>query len=408
MTLRRCRVRSGTVAVMAAHVLLAACGSNSAAVAAAGVPHADPADPATPVAAAPAAGSVIHLKRFDILDKTGFARPVPVASLLAPADWRLEGGIVWTPQWRCMIDMVRADARLVSPDGRVVFQVFPAYTGEWQDDAHGRELHAQLMASGALVCPLQAPFSAEQFLTGVLVPGFRQGARVVERKPAPEVAKAALAEYGPIVAASRLNKRFEADAARVRIRYADSEEWLFATVGVVTMPALSPSAAMQGNLNVWQNTYTTTADRIYGFRAPAGELDQYEPLVAAMIGSIRLNPEWQAALTQVQINIARIIQKGVADRAGIIREGQREIADMQMKGWQAARASQDRVMASWSQAMRGTATYVDSSAGAPVELPDHYDSVWSDGLGEYALVTTPGVNPNQVLSGSWTELRKQR
>ena len=307
-----------------------------------------------------------------------------------------------------MIDMVRADARLVSPDGRVVFQVFPQYRTEWQDDVHRRELQAQLLARGGYVCPLQAPFSAEQFITGVLIPGFRQGAQVVERKPAPEVAKAALADYGPLIAASRLNKRFEADAARVRIRYADSEEWLFATVGVVTVPALSPSAAMQGHLNVWQNTYSTTADRVYGFRAPAGELDQYEPLVSTIIGSIRLNPEWQAALAQVQINVARIIQKGVADRARIMREGQAEIADMQMKGWQASQASQDRVMTSWSQAMRGTAMYVDPSAGAPVELPGHYDSVWSNGLGEYALVTTPGVNPNQVLSGNWTELRKQR
>jgi hypothetical protein len=353
------------------------------------------------------AASVIHLKRFDLLDKYGFGQPVPVASLLAPADWRLEGGVVWTGTWRCMVDMVRAEARLVSPDGRVAFQLFPAYRAEWQDDAHGRNTHARLMASGAFVCPLQAPFSAEQFITGVLIPGFRQGAQVVERKPAPEVARAAVAEYSAAIAASSLNARFEADAARIRIRHADSEEWLFATVGVVTKPAPSPSAAKQGVM-AWQNAYYTVADRIYGFRAPVGELDQYEPLAAAIIGSIRFNPAWQAAITQVQLNIARIIQKGVADRAGIVREAQREMADMQMQGWRSAQASQDRVMTTWSEAMRGTSTYVDPSGGSPVELPDHYDSVWSNGLGEYALVTTPGVNPNQVLSGRWTELRKKR
>jgi hypothetical protein len=65
-------------------------------------------------------------------------------------------------------------------------------------------------------------------------------------------------------------------------------------------------------------------------------------------------------------------------------------------------------MASWSQAMRGTATYVDPSGGAPVELPAQADSVWVNRLGEYALVLTPGVNPNEALGGSWTRLEKKR
>jgi len=381
-------------------VLLAACGSSSqpAPAGKAAAPDAR---------AAPAAGSVIHLKRFDILDEHGFGQPVPVASFLAPADWHLEGGFVWPGTWRCLADMVQADARLVSPDGRVVFQLFPAYTTEWQDDAHGRELYARMQASGGFVCPLQAPFTAEQFITGLLIPGFRQGAEVIERKPAPEVAKATVAQYGPQIAQSQLNLNFEADAARVRIRYGDFEEWLFATVGVLTKRAPSPSAALQGSM-AWQKAYTTAADRIYGFRAPAGELDQYEPLAAAIIGSLRLNPEWQTAVTQVQLNIARITQKGVADRAAIVRGAQQEMADMQMQTWRASQASQDRVMTSWSQAMRGTATYVDPSGGAHVELPDHYDSVWSNGLGEYALVLTPGVNPSRVLGGNWTQLQEKR
>ena len=65
-------------------------------------------------------------------------------------------------------------------------------------------------------------------------------------------------------------------------------------------------------------------------------------------------------------------------------------------------------MANWSQTMRGTETYVDPSSGTPVELPAHFDTVWTNSLGEYALVLTPGVNPNQVLSGTWTRMQKKR
>jgi hypothetical protein len=306
-----------------------------------------------------------------------------------------------------MVDMVRADARLVSPDGRLAFQVFPAYQVDWQDDPWGQKTHQQLQATGAFICPLHPPFTADEFITGVLIPAFREGAQVVERRPAPDVAKALFQEFGPQLEAGPIPTSFKADAARARISYGDAEEWLFTSVGVVTRRGLSPSAAMRGTMG-YQNTYTTTADRVYGFRAPAGELERYEPLASAIIGSIRFNPEWRAAVLQVQINIARIIQKGVADRAAIVRQGQQEIADMQMQGWQSRQAAQDRMMTSWSQAMRGTETYVDPSGGAPVELPAHFDTVWTNSLGEYALVLTPGVNPNQVLGGTWTQLRKRR
>jgi hypothetical protein len=356
---------------------------------------------------APAAGSIIHLKRVEIPDLNGFGRPVPVLALLAPVDWRLEGGFTWANEWRCTSDMVRADARLLSPDGRLAFQMFPAYQVDWWDDPGGRQSHAQLQATGAFVCPLHAPFTAEEFLTGVLVPAFRQGAQIVERTPAPEVAKALFEEFGPTIAATRIRSSFKADAARVRIRYGDTEEWLFASVGVVVGQAISASALMRGTM-AYQNTYNTVADRVYAFRAPAGELDRYEPLASAIIGSIRFNPEWQAAVQQVQLNIARIVQEGVADRAAIIRQGQQELADMQMQGWQSRQASQDRMMTSWSQAMRGTDTYIDPTGGGAVELPAHFDSVWANGLGEYALVLSPGVNPNQALGGTWTQLKKGR
>jgi hypothetical protein len=294
----------------------------------------------------------------------------------------------------------------VSPDGRVAFEIFPMYQADWQDDAHGREMQARVLATGGLGCPLLPPFTAEQFVTGLLIPAFRQGAEVVERKPAPEVAQAVVDRYAPTLAGGMLRRGFQADAVRVRIRYAEAEEWIFATVGVVATQAPSPSAGIQGRM-AWQNSYSTTAQFVYGFRAPAGELDRYEPLASAIIGSIRINPQWQAAVTQVQLNIAAIVRKGVADRAAIVRGAQQEMQAMQMQAWESRQAAQDRVMTNWSQAIRGTATYVDPSGGS-VELPDHYDTVWTNQRGEYALVLTPGVNPNQALGGSWTELRKAR
>lgn len=40
-------------------------------------------------------GAMIRLERFDVIDYHGFGQPVTVVSFLAPADWRLEGGVQW-------------------------------------------------------------------------------------------------------------------------------------------------------------------------------------------------------------------------------------------------------------------------------------------------------------------------
>jgi hypothetical protein len=305
-----------------------------------------------------------------------------------------------------MNDMVRVSVRLCDPSGQRCFEIFPTYLVEWQDDEWARNLAVQALAQGAQSCPIEPPFSAEEFLIGRLVAGFRRGAEVLERKPAPEVARAAQEKARAQVASMGSNPQLRVDAMRIKIRSGNTEEWLLATTSTVAMQTMSPTAASQGQMG-WQNYYYCLAENIYGLRAPAGELERNEPLLAAMIGSIRVNPEWEAAIAQVRSNIGRTIQQGIADRARIMRQAQQEIADIQMRTWEHSQATQDRVMTSWSQAIRGTASYIDPGGSLEVELPDHYDTVWSNGLGEYALVTTPGLDPNQHLEGSWTEWQKK-
>jgi hypothetical protein len=350
---------------------------------------------------------LVHLKRFDIVDAQGFGEPVVALTLLAPADWRLEGGVAWNMRFQCMGDMVRVSARLTSPDGKLGFEIFPSYIAEWQDDEWGRNMQAELLAQGQPGCPLQPPFGAEDFLARMLVPGFRQGAAIAAREPAPQVARAYEAKIRALLGQLDPSIKIRTDAGRALVRRQGFEEWITAITTSTAMPGLSPTAAMQGGM-AYQYTYYTLAESVFGFRAPEGTIAQYEPLMAAMMGSVRINPQWEAAIQRVQQNIQRTILQGIADRAAIMRQAQSEIADIQMQAWRGAQAAQDRVMTNWSQQIRGTATYIDPEGQMQTELPDHYDSVWSNGLGDYVLVTTPGLNPNQVLDGNWTEWQKAR
>ena len=345
-----------------------------------------------------ASGSFIRLKQFQIMDPTGFARPVVAASLLAPADWKLEGGVRWNAGYSCPSDMVTTAVRLTSPDGRMGFEVFPNYMAQWSDDPSYNQLVMQAaQMGGGSGCPLAQPMDARTFVGQVFAPGFRQGAQVLDAQPNQDVAAEA---YQKAVAqtSAATGQRLEMDAARVRIAYQDQEEWIVTTVGRLATPGLT-MAGMVYN-------YITFTDKEIGFRAPRGKLDANEALFATMMASIRVNPQWQNAVDQTHRNIAQIQAKGAADRSRIISQTSNEILDMQMEGWRNRQESQDRSMQKWSQTMRGVETYTDPGSGTSWELTSGYDHVWKTGSDEFLLTNDSNFNPNVSLpDATWTQMQ---
>jgi hypothetical protein len=169
---------------------------------------------------------------------------------------------------------------------------------------------------------------------------------------------------------------------------------------------VSATAAVNGQIG-YARYYTSDATKVVSFRAPPGELQAMEPVFSAMLGSIHVNPAWQAAVQQHMMTMQGIIQKGVADRAAIMRDAQNQIGDTIMRTWQNRQESEDRIAHSWSQTIRGTGDFIDPSTNTKVELPWGYDNVWSSGNGDYILSTVPGFNPNSDLqtNQNWTQMQ---
>ena len=125
---------------------------------------------------------------------------------------------------------------------------------------------------------------------------------VIAVEPLPEMAAALAAEAEQLAA---MNTPFQTDAARLRVRYADgaTEEWLTAGVLQMAMQVMSSGAALQGRMMV-TNQYISSATRVFGFRAPAGRLDEEERLFATMVASVQVNPAWDAPLNRLALNLA--------------------------------------------------------------------------------------------------------
>jgi hypothetical protein len=249
---------------------------------------------------------------------------------------------------------------------------------------------------------------AADFLAQSLPGNLRPQFEVVAVEPAPAVAQALAANAEQLRA---MNMPVRADAARIRVRYADRgavfEEWLTAGVLQIASQTMSSSAAMQGQMAM-TTQYLSTASRIFGFRAPAGRLEQDERLFATMVASAEINPVWEAALNRVAVNLAQIEIRGAAERSRIWSEAMAEVGSKEMQAWQNQQAAQDRVAEAWSQTIRGVETFVDPSSGATVELEAGYDNAWSNGVGEYVLSDRPSFNPNTVFTNQdWTRLERR-
>jgi hypothetical protein len=159
-----------------------------------------------------------RMKKVQLIDEHGFARPMLAASMLLPADWKFQGQAVYGKDHGC--SLVQTSFHAASGDGRTGMDLLPAYTWQWADDPGS--LQAMRMAaqqgaqSGRTGCDIMPPMAAADFLRRYVVPKVRPSARLVSVEPLQSVnqslqqqarrGEAQAAQYG-------LKVRIRSDAA---------------------------------------------------------------------------------------------------------------------------------------------------------------------------------------------------
>ena len=338
----------------------------------------------------------LHLKTFKIWDPYGWGQPVVARTLLAPADWRLQGEIRWNSNTTCTADILIENVLVSSPDGQAAFEIMPQYACFWGDNPLTQQSHRM---TGCRVAP---PINAANLIQQVVMPAFRRGAYVRSLAQSPETARAAYkdyyARYGALYQAQ--NTRLNTDTAVATLEYRREgrsfEEWLTATVALCTTPMM-----MGGGIS-----YSCYGDHIYAFRAPKGQLAEYGKLFTAIAGSIHTNPVWRHAVLKVILNVNMKASIAAGTRAGIWREAMNEIGRIRVKNWQQQQETLNRVAGSWSRSFRGVDTYLDPISQQRIDLPTGYKSAWSNGRGEYMLSDNPAFDPAVQFRENWKRMRQ--
>lgn len=355
----------------------------------------------------------MRMRLVKIMDSQGWGQPVEVARLLVPSDWKTEGGVNWVGNMgRCPQNVIQLRWRAISPDGFTGFEILPQYGWVWSDDPTQQQLMHN-SAAGNLACDANPLYNPPDFLVRMVLPRVRPGFRPIRAEPLPKVAQLEQAKanqlYGATIQAGYL-RGVRAETGRVRIQYQLNgqpvEEWMAATIQTIASPSANTAALMNGNAAMTSSNYAVLAYNLVGTWARSGQLDQQDKLFATMMASMRLNPQYVAAVAQWLQNIGRMQQQAAIDRQRIWREAQDYISNSITQTYRENQAVQDRMAEQFAQTIRGVETYVDPKTNEKVELVGGYTTAWSNGKGEYILADSPNFNPAVEFQEEWREMRR--
>ncbi len=79
---------------------------------------ADASPPPLPMQGAATPANVIRLQRVEIMDPSGFERPMVAFNALIPVGWKLQGGVLWDVNGGC-VSGFNMEWTADSPDGRM-------------------------------------------------------------------------------------------------------------------------------------------------------------------------------------------------------------------------------------------------------------------------------------------------
>lgn len=339
------------------------------------------------IAGAALAGSpeekMLRLEIVSIQDRSNVGIGGEAFQILIPNGWQTTGGILWRHD---LANLATLAMRVTSPNGAEAVEFFPLTPHSWPPPFGFAQGNNYL---GNMLLP---PVDPAVYVQQMILPQFRRqvNARIIERQVLPAVAQA--------LAISAQQRGYSTvKTEKVRLEYAEGGTMMHEDIYCALVYGQYPTGT------IW------SADRLYSFKAPKGELDSRAALFQALVASQQINLSWFNKYLQVvgmwQQNVMASIQSaGMLSR--YISQTYDEISAMNRQAWETYQAAADRINRQFSEYVRGVETYQNPFESRSVELPSGYQDVWANAKGEYILSASPNFNPNVGSTQNWQRLTK--
>jgi hypothetical protein len=370
-----------------------------------------------------APGHVWQMHKVAFIDVAASQSNLLAGSMLTPPDWtvRANGNYVMD----CVFSPVRLMISAARPDGNLGLTIFPGAVDAWSDNPQVLQMYRNGYPGFTKVnkCEVKAPRSVDVALRNSLG---QLGVQAVGGTQAvPGLNEELLANVQKVnqeLAQRPGSGSLSAEGGRIRfsgtINGKPVEGWLILVLTTRTAP-----------LPNGQGTVTLTdAPLICEMFAAPGQLDANEKMLSAMLGTIRVDPNWQKYAEQDAIQVQQIMQQAYARVANIHNQmmqdnlqTQRKIAAIRQGTADYARkvyanvasdraAALDHSSQQFSLYMGDQAIYKNPATGERVQMSSAYGHAWANsGSNDYVLTDSASYDPNgKVGSGGWTELQQER
>lgn len=345
--------------------------------------------PVAPMAAPAAMPSgAIRVQKADVIDQSGFGRPMVAATVMIPAGWQTQGGVLWIQNMTgCGKKTPHFAWRATSPDGMSTMEILP------EENWSGSNQYVAGMPQQT--CPnIQIQTAKEYIHTWVQYN--RPGARVLDYRDrydtVAELDKQLkqMQQQQPPMPGIEMRQWIEGGQALIGYNQQGTE--MRELIGIAVIFTLTRmQGVMPGEIAEYLTISTLPG---FSMRAPDGRLDF--KMAEMLRKSGRPDPQWQAKMAQHYRKMSQINTKGAMDRSKIISRTYSEISAMQHDSWKKKNASDDYLQRERVEAIRGTETYNDPSGGT-IELDNTYQHAWQLNDGSYVLTDDHSFNPYAVM-----------
>ena len=338
-------------------------------------------------------------------------------TLLVPEGWKIEGGMTRpAPQYYSM--PVLLDVKFVAPDGRQA-RHFPSLSFEFNYQQPGQPLAPTIDGNMYMNLP-QSP--GEWFMNMAMqqpdpsISNLRLVSEETEPQLTQQLRQANAATYQTVQQTRDMGMQtgismdFDTQATVLVIHYTQNGRQLEETI-LMTWQYL---------INLWQGQATSgtwSIGTMYSLRGPVGTDYVNDPVLLAVFQSSRPNPVWVQEMNNYWAELARIRNKGAADRRNQAWAAHQkrmqtlnETSDIIANGWKTRSAISDASHQRYVDSIHEVTPY-ETPAGQTVKLPSYYDHVYTDNNGRYILHNDSFYEPNRdpsVNSVEWQRIHQQR
>jgi hypothetical protein len=310
-------------------------------------------------------------------------------SILVPEGWSCQGNVSWVPEGH-IANPVTYSFGAVDPGSMDAVSIYPKMlmVAFGQNSPMAMYYPEGSMCNGAEVCQ---PYGSADYITEYFLPLYQQHVgpvRVVSSEQLPDLAEATLDEaYETITSSEGSQYQWDADAAKVRLSYEVQGHPVEEDVVVSTMYCTDPV----NQIMIWGVMSLTAC------RSSEGGLDERDALFGTIVASMRENPEWHAAVEDVQQTLLSQQAAQLPSRFQASNYAtRRSYSGLCTDGWEARSETLDRVGSSYSDAIMGVDTYYDPGTEMDVEIPTGSIG-WSNGDGDIIPTDDPLFDPNVDL-----------